>query len=757
MPRCHSVRAVRGALCASASLAFVAPVASAVDLTVSSITVIQSVQYGSTALVGNRATMVRAKIGVTGTSAPVPNVDAILRVYVDGVEQAGSPACSLNGPLSAPTAPNLVNLDDTINFWVIVPESADVDFKVEVDPGKLVAETNENNNILQLSNIVFVCRDTVEIAYVPINYTAGGGLPEGYHMQPGIGDNFVRAIYAPGELNYHRSPLPPLTWTYDVNDTDTALLNALSDIRVNQIPAAGYPAPDFIFGWLPGNPYFGNGKSISIPGDAAFGNTDLPRYQRTFAHELGHLVGLVHNNATIGTNGIDVEHHLANTENIPQVFPGSKKDVMVAGQLTSAAFVNASSFAAFLNDPRVSCTADGGDLPPGGPPGGGDLAGGDVGPMLRVCGGVTHAGRTAWIDPVFRVPLARATPDDPTGDVAVVACDDAGAPLWVVRLDTQRSRESCAGGGGLAATSSVYALIPERVGGSVVASVDFFDLVDSKSWPPRTRSANALASRSCRSSRSGRRGRVARRPRRVERRRGGADGAGAVLTGSVRITWSAEDPDGDALVSHVLYSPDGGERWIPIAVDLAATSFDFDTAHVPATRGGTGLFVVRTSDGFNSTDSPIFMSAALGMGNPPDVYLVTPNDGDTFRQHAEVILHAAAWDLEDLMLDDANIVWTSSLDGVIGVGRMLLVDSLQPGTHVITVTGTDSDGMSGGAQVEITVTPRTVLGADLNLDGHVDGADIGLLLGSWGVEGNDLDGNGVVDGADLGVLLSAWN
>jgi hypothetical protein len=52
---------------------------------------------------------------------------------------------------------------------------------------------------------------------------------------------------------------------------------------------------------------------------------------------------------------------------------------------------------------------------------------------------------------------------------------------------------------------------------------------------------------------------------------GGADGAGAVLTGSVRITWSAEDPDGDALVSHVLYSPDGGERWIPIAVDLAAT------------------------------------------------------------------------------------------------------------------------------------------------------------------------------------------
>ena len=40
--------------------------------------------------------------------------------------------------------------------------------------------------------------------------------------------------------------------------------------RQNQIPAAGFTRPDFVFGWLPGNPFTGNGPAISTPGGAAF-------------------------------------------------------------------------------------------------------------------------------------------------------------------------------------------------------------------------------------------------------------------------------------------------------------------------------------------------------------------------------------------------------------------------------------------------------------------------------------------------------
>ena len=41
------------------------------------------------------------------------------------------------------------------------------------------------------------------------------------------------------------------------------LLNTLLDIRQNQIPAAGYQRPEFVYGWLPGNPYIGNGQATA--------------------------------------------------------------------------------------------------------------------------------------------------------------------------------------------------------------------------------------------------------------------------------------------------------------------------------------------------------------------------------------------------------------------------------------------------------------------------------------------------------------
>lgn len=726
--------------CAAIVASVIVSAASAVDLSVSSITVVQSVQYGSTPMVGGRTAMVRARIAVTGSATAVSGVDAVLRVSVDGVQQAGSPACSLNGPLAAPVSPSLANLDDTINFWVMVPVSGDVDFRVEVDPAKTVSESNEANNVGELLNQAFVCRDEVDIAYVPIDYTPGGGLPEAYFMEPGMGDNFVRAIYAPGLLNYHRSPTPPLVWTYDVNDTDIALLNALVDIRVNQIPALGHPTPEFIYGWLPGNPYWGNGKSNGIPGDAAFGNTDPSRFQRTFAHELGHLVGLVHNSNTIGTNGIDVEHHLVATENLPQVFPSSKKDVMVAGQLTNAAFVNSSSFLTFLNDARVACTSDGGD-------GAGGLAPPDdeVVTMLRVCGGRKHAEGTAWLDPVFHLPQGVPTPDDPTGDVAVVGRDSTGTPRWIVRVDTQRTRSLCGGGSGLAERSPIYAIIPAVIEGVAITSVELFDFASAQVLCSRSRSANA-PSASIVSVES-----VGPQPA------GGAADGFAPLTGIIRVAWISQDPDGDALSHHVLYSRDEGDSWLPLAVNVVADFVEFDAANVPSSVGATSRFAVRVSDGFESVDSPVFLAAAMGVGNPPDVHLITPNEGDMFPQHADVILHASAWDIEDLLLDDSAIVWTSDTDGVVGHGRLLLLDGLSCGPHALTVTGTDADGMSSSRQVAITVTPRTVLGADLNFDGHVNGADIGLLLGSWGGVHDDLDGNGVVDGGDVGVLLSAWS
>ena len=111
----------------------------------------------------------------------------------------------------------------------------------------------------------------------------------------------------------------------------------------------------------------------------------------------------------------------------------------------------------------------------------------------------------------------------------------------------------------------------------------------------------------------------------------------------------------------------------------------------------------------------------LGDGNPPLVYLIAPNDGDVFPQHACVILHAAAWDMEDLMLADDQIVWISNLDGLLGTGVELPYSGLSVGTHTLTwVIGTDSGGLETFDSKVVTITPRTIFSPDMNGDGVVD-------------------------------------
>src|SRR5690606_10318959 len=133
--------------------------------------------------------------------------------------------------------------------------------------------------------------------------------------------------------------------------------------------------------------------------------------------------------------------------------------------------------------------------------------------------------------------------------------------------------------------------------------------------------------------------------------------------------------------------------WLPLGVNLTGSQLSFHTTQVPSSSG-PALFRVRTTDGFNNVDSEFQLAMAVGDGNAPFVHLLTPNLGDVFPRFASMVLHASAWDLEDLMLPDSHVTWSSSLDGVLGTGIELPLSDLTPGQHVITVTGTDSHGMS---------------------------------------------------------------
>lgn len=109
---------------------------------------------------------------------------------------------------------------------------------------------------------------------------------------------------------------------------------------------------------------------------------------------------------------------------------------------------------------------------------------------------------------------------------------------------------------------------------------------------------------------------------------------------------------------------------------------------------------------------------AAGMQNPPPntaptVTITSPANGSTFKADETISFVGSASDLEDGELT-AGIVWTSSIDGLIGTGGMVS-DVLSIGTHIITGSVTDDGGMTGSASIGITVVPTADLKPDLVL------------------------------------------
>lgn len=652
----------------------------AIDLVVSNIKVIQTIQNGSLRLIGNNVTMVRVTVGISGAGGPVDNVDARLAVNINGTPMTGSPFPSFNGPLTLPLTPDENNINHTVNFVLVLPDAADVDFTVTVNPDGLVVETNTGNNTGTALNQNFQCRKkNVDMTYESVNYTPGGGEPSAVLIEPGIGDGFVRGIYKMGEWDYHKSPLPPIVWTQDINASASALLNTLRDRRLNQIPAAGYARPEFVYGWLPGNPYSGNGVAIGIPGDVAFGNTQTIRHQRTTAHEMGHLWGLSHNSTLIGTVGVDTERHLWDTERLGETFATSKNDIMVAGQLTNTAWVAPASFNRALDDARSACSADGGRP---------EMT------VLRVSGVINHDTGVVTLDPIQRMAQAPVDVDRAEGPFDLIAYSGAGGvELYRVQVGTPRW-ESCGAEEDVtpSATSSIHATIPALFNNAEPNLITIVDRATGIVVARMERSANAPV--------------IGFLP---------ADNGGNRIEGELTLNWTGSDADGDSLTYTVLYSPDGGEAWLPIAVNLRSESFTFDTADVPSSRGNNAEFRLIATDGFNTVESNTsYPPAGPILGDPPQVYLLTTNDEFEFLKGAQIPFHAAAWDKEDRILLASRVVWRSNVDGQFGTGYLFTYGGLSVGRHTITVTGTDSEGLSTSKSIDITIKDRQLGGIPCN-------------------------------------------
>ncbi len=70
---------------------------------------------------------------------------------------------------------------------------------------------------------------------------------------------------------------------------------------------------------------------------------------------------------------------------------------------------------------------------------------------------------------------------------------------------------------------------------------------------------------------------------------------------------------------------------------------------------------------------------------------------------SEVTLDASVEDLQDGELPDSSLVWTSDRAGVLGTGEIITVKNLAGGRHIITLTATNSHGLSASASTILNI------------------------------------------------------
>ena len=328
--------------------------------------------------------------------------------------------------------------------------------------------------------------------------------------------------------------------------------------------------------------------------------------------------------------------------------------------------------------------------------------------------------------PVLEVSAAVGAPEPSVGGYVLELLDGAGAVLHAVRFDAQVVAAD-ASGGGSGDGFEVWAV-------SVPGAPDFESVRVRRSSPSGQMAAVAQAARSASAPAVSITGPT----------------AGQVLSGeTVQFSWTGADPDGDALVYLVQYSTDGGATYETLATDHRAMSLG-----VPReTLAGSSTARVRVvaSDGLRTATavSALFAVAA----NAPQVRIDSPAEAARFGGRQPLALQASAYDSEDGVLASSAISWSSDLDGPLGTGAHLVIDSggLTAGTHTFTATATDSSNMAASASVTVTVDSHNQPPTATDDTAHVrPGASLVI-----DVAANDTDPEGDINHATLAVAVPA--
>ncbi|MBL9169286.1 MAG: fibronectin type III domain-containing protein [Verrucomicrobiales bacterium] len=185
--------------------------------------------------------------------------------------------------------------------------------------------------------------------------------------------------------------------------------------------------------------------------------------------------------------------------------------------------------------------------------------------------------------------------------------------------------------------------------------------------------------------------------------------------GTMQVSWTGSDEDGDNLFFTIQYSSDDGASWQTLSVHYPESSQTLDTSLLAGT--GTALIRVIVTDGIHSTtvtSDPFELPR-----HAPVVNLTGVTEGQLFDLGNPINAQGAGYDAEDGTLGGTSLHWSLVGPEVRdGSGASLALANLPPGVYQLTLTGTDADGNADSRTVQFSIRPLAVAdGAEPVLDG----------------------------------------
>ena len=157
----------------------------------------------------------------------------------------------------------------------------------------------------------------------------------------------------------------------------------------------------------------------------------------------------------------------------------------------------------------------------------------------------------------------------------------------------------------------------------------------------------------------------------------------------------------------------------------------------------------------------------------PEAQILSPANNATYTQGNAVSFSGKGTDPEEVGLSGAALSWSSNIDGFLETGVGFTWTTLSPGGHTISLTATDSEGLSHTATVTITITPATAAntppvaaitfprdgnsyteGEMISFSGTGQDSEDGSLTGqslSWSADGNVIGYNKEFQSSALSV------